>query len=88
MLEPQGTAFFVLLVLAFAGLVGWLAVTKRVIFRVLAGTSRNSRPTSGTSRALARNCTPRCPPRSRALGTTPADRASAPGAATRLPTSH
>lgn len=36
MLEPQGTVFFVLLVLAFAGLVVWLAVTKHVAFRVLA----------------------------------------------------
>jgi len=35
-LEPQGTAFFVLLVLAFGGLVVLLAVTKQVILRVLA----------------------------------------------------
>jgi enterochelin esterase-like enzyme len=36
MLEPQGTVFFVLLVLAFAGLVTWLALTKLVVVRVLA----------------------------------------------------
>ena len=36
MLEPQGTAFLVLLVLAFAGLVTWLALTKQVVVRVLA----------------------------------------------------
>jgi len=36
MLEPQGPAFFVLLVLAFAGLVTWLAFTKLVVVRVLA----------------------------------------------------
>jgi len=35
-LEPQGTAFLVLLVLAFAGLVTWLALTKQVVVRVLA----------------------------------------------------
>jgi enterochelin esterase-like enzyme len=35
-LEPQGTAFFVLLVLTFAGLVTWLALTKQVVVRVLA----------------------------------------------------
>ena len=35
MLEPQGTAFLVLLILAFAGLVTWLALTKQVIVRVL-----------------------------------------------------
>jgi enterochelin esterase-like enzyme len=34
-LEPQGTAFLVLLILAFAGLVTWLALTKQVIVRVL-----------------------------------------------------
>jgi enterochelin esterase-like enzyme len=36
MLEPQGTVFFVLLVLAFAGLITWLALTKLVVVRVLA----------------------------------------------------
>ena len=36
MLEPQGTAFLVLLVLAFAGLITWLAMTRRVVARVLA----------------------------------------------------
>ncbi len=35
MLEPQGTLFFVLLVLAFAGLVTWLALSKLVAVRVL-----------------------------------------------------
>jgi Putative esterase len=35
-LEPQGTLFFVLLVLAFAGLVTWLARTRLVVVRVLA----------------------------------------------------
>ena len=35
MLEPQGTLFFVLLVLAFAGLVTWLALSKLVVVRVL-----------------------------------------------------
>jgi enterochelin esterase-like enzyme len=32
---PQGTAFFVLLILAFAGFVTWLALTKQVVVRVL-----------------------------------------------------
>ena len=36
MLEPQGTVFLILLVLAFAGLVTWLALTKQVVVRVLA----------------------------------------------------
>lgn len=36
MLEPQGTFFFFLLVLAFGGLITWLALTKHVVFRVLA----------------------------------------------------
>jgi enterochelin esterase-like enzyme len=35
-LEPQGTAFFLLLMVAFAGLVVWLVLTKQVVFRVLA----------------------------------------------------
>ena len=35
MLEPQGILFFVLLVLAFAGLITWLAITKLVVVRVL-----------------------------------------------------
>jgi hypothetical protein len=34
-LEPQGTAFLVLLILAFAGLVTWLALAKQVAVRVL-----------------------------------------------------
>ena len=36
MLEPQGTLFFLLLVGAFGGLVVWLVLTRRVVFRVLA----------------------------------------------------
>lgn len=36
MLEPQGTVFFLLLMVAFAGLVTWLVLTKQVVFRVLA----------------------------------------------------
>ena len=36
MLGPQGTFFFLLLILAFGGLVTWLIVTKQVVFRVLA----------------------------------------------------
>jgi enterochelin esterase-like enzyme len=35
-LEPQGTLFFLLLMLAFGGLVVWLALTRQVVFRVLA----------------------------------------------------
>jgi hypothetical protein len=34
-LEPQATLFFFLLVLAFAGLVTWLALTRLVVVRVL-----------------------------------------------------
>ena len=36
MLGPQGTFFFFLLVLAFGGLVTWLALTRLVVARVLA----------------------------------------------------
>jgi enterochelin esterase-like enzyme len=36
LLGPQGTFFFLLLILAFGGLVTWLVVTKQVVFRVLA----------------------------------------------------
>ena len=36
MLGPQGTFFFLLLILAFGALVTWLVVTKQVVFRVLA----------------------------------------------------
>lgn len=36
MLEPQGTLFFLLLMVAFGGLVVWLALTKQVVFRVFA----------------------------------------------------
>jgi hypothetical protein len=35
-LEPQGTLFFLLLLAAFGGLVAWLVMTSRVVFRVLA----------------------------------------------------
>jgi S-formylglutathione hydrolase FrmB len=34
--EPQGTGFFLLLMVVFAGLIVWLAVAKQVVFRVLA----------------------------------------------------
>ena len=36
MLEPQSTAFFVLLMVIFGGLLVWLVVAKQVVFRVLA----------------------------------------------------
>lgn len=36
MLEPQGTFFFLLLMIAFALLVFWAVMTKQVVFRVLA----------------------------------------------------
>ena len=36
MFEPQGTGFFLLLMVAFAGLLVWVAVAKQVVFRVLA----------------------------------------------------
>ena len=36
MLEPQGTLFFLLLMVAFGGLLLWLALTKQIVFRVLA----------------------------------------------------
>lgn len=36
MLEPQGTLFFLLLMMAFGALVVWLVLTKQVVFRVLA----------------------------------------------------
>ncbi len=36
MLEPQGTLFFLLLMVAFGVLVIWLVLTKQVVFRVLA----------------------------------------------------
>jgi enterochelin esterase-like enzyme len=35
-LEPQGTGFFLLLIVAFAALLVWVAVTKHVVFRVFA----------------------------------------------------
>jgi enterochelin esterase-like enzyme len=34
--EPQSTAFFVLLIVVFAGLMWWMAVAKQVVFRILA----------------------------------------------------
>ncbi len=36
MLEPQGTLFLILLLLAFGGLITWVALAKRVVFRVIA----------------------------------------------------
>ena len=36
MFEPQGTGLFLLLMVAFAGLLVWVAVAKQVVFRVLA----------------------------------------------------
>ncbi len=36
MLEPQGTLFFLLLMVAFGALILWLALTRQVVFRVLA----------------------------------------------------
>ena len=36
MLEPQGTLFFLLLMVAFGALVIWLVLTRQVVFRVLA----------------------------------------------------
>ena len=36
MLEPQGTLFFLLLMVAFGALVIWLVLTKQVVLRVLA----------------------------------------------------
>jgi enterochelin esterase-like enzyme len=36
LLEPQGTLFFLLLIAAFGALIVWLALTKHVVFRVLA----------------------------------------------------
>jgi enterochelin esterase-like enzyme len=35
-LEPQGTAFFLMLMVVFGGLVVWLVIAKQVVFRVLA----------------------------------------------------
>jgi enterochelin esterase-like enzyme len=35
-LEPQGTLFFLLLIVAFAGLMVWLALARQVVFRILA----------------------------------------------------
>jgi enterochelin esterase-like enzyme len=36
LLEPQGTLFFLLLMVAFGALILWLALTKQIVFRVLA----------------------------------------------------
>ena len=36
MFEPQGTGFFLLLIVVFAALLVWVAVAKHVVFRVLA----------------------------------------------------
>jgi enterochelin esterase-like enzyme len=36
LLEPQATLFFVLLMVAFAGLLVWVALAKQIVFRVLA----------------------------------------------------
>ena len=36
MFEPQGTGFFLLLLVAFGGLLVWVALAKQVVFRVLA----------------------------------------------------
>ena len=36
MLEPQGTLFLVLLVLAFGGLITWVALAHQVVFRIIA----------------------------------------------------
>jgi enterochelin esterase-like enzyme len=35
-LEPQGTLFFLLLMMVFGGLLVWLVLTKQIVFRVLA----------------------------------------------------
>jgi enterochelin esterase-like enzyme len=35
--EPQGTGFFLLLMVVFAGLLVWVALARQVVFRVLAG---------------------------------------------------
>src|SRR5271156_3039156 len=35
-LEPQGTLFLVLLLLAFGGLITWVALARQVVFRVIA----------------------------------------------------
>jgi enterochelin esterase-like enzyme len=35
-LEPQGTLFLILLLLAFGGLIAWVALAKQVVFRVIA----------------------------------------------------
>jgi poly(3-hydroxybutyrate) depolymerase len=36
MLEPQGTAFFLILMVVFAGLLAWLVLAKQIVFRMLA----------------------------------------------------
>lgn len=37
MFEPQGTGFFLLLMVVFGGLLVWVALARQVVFRVLAG---------------------------------------------------
>ena len=36
MFEPQGTAFFLLLIVVFGGLLIWVALARQMVFRVLA----------------------------------------------------
>ena len=36
MLEPQGTLFLIVLLLAFGGLITWVALAKRAVFRIIA----------------------------------------------------
>lgn len=36
MLEPQGTAFFLILMVVFAGLLAWAVIARHIVFRVLA----------------------------------------------------
>lgn len=36
MFEPQGIAFFLILMIAFAGLLAWLLIARQIVFRVLA----------------------------------------------------
>ena len=37
MFEPQGTGFFLLLLVVFGGLLIWVALARQLVFRVLAG---------------------------------------------------
>ena len=36
MFEPQGTGFFLLLMVVFGGLLVWVALARQLVFRVLA----------------------------------------------------